>query len=326
MDLKYFRIYAAIGIYDPEPMMDVTLLSNDGVVVRLLGANSYASVLDHLGALKKSTGSSYLIHSDSNAILYISVSQSFADIDLKRIKDDEGLNLEKLPHKAKAVRAFGVAATAISLARFSKISKDYEFIFDGYYAIDESSGAFRELHHYNQPREHTMMRIDREEIQTAICLSETLRNDEELQAIIDLFSRSLEPYENGLLQAFISAWTGLEMFIVKQFKTIQKGVGITIKGRSAHPIFSDRMLDVMKDKYRLLDKFVALSSYLNETDSDDDILLFKKIKSIRDDFFHSMVGSVEFLPLNETRGLLEKYLKIYLVNERKTLGLSIKKS
>lgn len=341
VNLKYFRIYSATGVYEPEPNMDVTLLSNDNVVVRLLGANTYASVLDELltslgkrisdldgKALKEiqSTRNSYLACSHSNAILYISASQPLADIDLEEIQDDDGPNLEKLPHKAKVVRAFGVVATAVSLSRFSVISKDYEFVLDGYYAIDESSGAFKKLYHHERSRSQTMSRINQEEIQSAIFLAEILHADKELQAVIDLFSGSLKPYESGFLQAFISAWTGLEIFIAKQFKAIQLNIGITIKGAPAHNIFSERMLEVMKDKYRLLDKFVALSNYFNESGADDDISLFKKIKKVRDDFFHSMVGSVESLPLNETRELLEKYLKLYLVNDKKIIGLSIKKS
>lgn len=339
--LKYFRIYSAVGVYDPLPDMDVTLLNNDNVVVRLLGSKVYASILDELltslgkrisdldgNDLKKvqPTRDSYLLYGSSNAILYISSSQPLADINVSEIQDEDGPNLEKLPHKAKADRAFGVVATAISLSRYSAISKDYEFVLDGYYAIDEKSGGFKKLHHHKRSRGKKMSKIDQEEIQSAILLAEILNADKELQTVIDLFSRSLKPYEDGFLQAFISAWTGLEIFIAKQFKAIQLTIGITIKGEPAHDIFSKRMLEVMKDKYRLLDKFAALSNYLNESGADEDITVFKKVKQIRDEFFHNMVGPVESLPLNETRELLEKYLKLYLVNEKKIIGLSIKKS
>jgi len=44
--LHYFRLYSASGIYDLNPDADEELLSNDKVVVRLLGRNAYESVLD----------------------------------------------------------------------------------------------------------------------------------------------------------------------------------------------------------------------------------------------------------------------------------------
>ncbi len=338
MYLQYFRIYSAIGVYNPEPSLDVILLSNNGVVVRLLGAKSYESVLDGLltssgkrlsdlddEALRRfqPTRNSYLMYGRNNAILYISAIHPISIIDIKEITDEDGPNFDKLQHRSESERAFGATATALSLSRFSKISKDYEFIIDGYNILDDDLGFLKKVDQYKRSKDQAMMEIIPEEIQTTIFLSEIFHSDKDLQAVIDLFSGSLKPYENGFLHAFISAWTGLEIFIVKQFKVIQMSVGITVKGIPAHGIFSKRMLDVMNDKYRLLDKFAALSNYLNESGADEDISLFQEIKTIRDRFFHNMSGAIEDLPLDKTRDLLEKYLKLYLVKEREAIGLTI---
>ncbi|PQV44254.1 hypothetical protein [Paraburkholderia sp. BL21I4N1] len=330
--LHYFRIYSATGIYEPNPNMDVVLLSGDQVVVRLLGCNVYASVLDEwLIAPGKSfvdlengdkkrlqlRRNSCLAHSSSHATIYVNASVPLANVDLQSIKNSEGAVLDKLPHKSIAATAFGSVTTAISLSRFKNISRNYDLILDGYYAFDEKSGGFQKLFPNNFSDSYTATKITDEEILKVTALAEALCQDGELRSVVDLFSDALTPHESGHLHAFIAAWTGLEMFIAKQFKELQSSVEISIKGYPAHKVFSERMLDVMKDKYRLLDKFVALSNYYNEVDADDDISLFKNLKRVRDDFFHSMEGDIDSLPLDKTRELLEKYLKLYMGRDKR---------
>ncbi|WP_209245209.1 hypothetical protein, partial [Pseudomonas aeruginosa] len=104
----------------------------------------------------------------------------------------------------------------------------------------------------------------------------------------------------------------LEIFVAKQFKELQSSITININGATAHNEFSSRMLDVMKDKYRLVDKFSALSNLYDSANSDADIAEFKRIKGIRDKFFHRMEGEVKSLPLEETRQLMFKYFVLYL--------------
>ncbi|WP_185879250.1 hypothetical protein, partial [Pseudomonas aeruginosa] len=103
-----------------------------------------------------------------------------------------------------------------------------------------------------------------------------------------------------------------EIFVAKQFKELQSSITININGATAHNEFSSRMLDVMKDKYRLVDKFSALSNLYDSANSDADIAEFKRIKGIRDKFFHRMEGEVKSLPLEETRQLMFKYFVLYL--------------
>ncbi|MGA1860363.1 hypothetical protein VH569_30640 [Azospirillum sp. 11R-A] len=321
--------------------MDIMLLSDDDVTVRLLGAESFELILksilipfgkelsdldDEKQTRIKSTMRSYQIHSDLNAILYISVLKSFSIEDLDNFKDDEGINLEKLPHKSISSRAFGVTASAISLARYSKISKEFEFIFEGYYVLNIANGNHTNVNNRRRIHDRMISNILEEEIQTAVQLSKFFQDNNELTLVIDLYSKSMEPYELGFLHAFISAWTALEVFIATQFKKIQGNVNITLNEAPVHDIFSKRIHEVMKDKYRLLDKFSALSSHLNDPNANEHINLLKKSKIIRDGFFHSMSCSIQDLPLNDIQYLVDKYLKLYLTKEKKINGAFIKKS
>ena len=162
-----------------------------------------------------------------------------------------------------------------------------------------------------------MTRISDGEILNAGQLADYIHQSVELRSVAGLFAEALTPGNNGYLHSFIAAWTGLEIFIAKQFKELQGNVQITVKGEPAHKEFSERMRDIMQGKYRLLDKFSVLSHYYCKADSDADIEIFKRLKRTRDKFFHSMEGEINSLPLDDTRRLLEKYLKLHLYDSRK---------
>ncbi|WP_447759071.1 hypothetical protein [Aeromonas veronii] len=333
INIKYDCFYSVTGIYEPHPELNETILHGNDFIVQLLGMNTYTNFLEkHLIPtgkcfsdlneqehkkleLKRNT---YMVNS-SNAVLYISVSISFNEDDsvLLAVKhpDGEGPDWDKLPHKAISENAFGAAATAISLSRPSTLSKNYDLILSQYYAFNESSEKIIKLSNGHASSENFMMPIQNSEIATATLLADILYKDNNFRTVTNLFSESLTPHKYGHLHAFISAWTGLEIFIVKIFKELQSNIEVYIKGAPAHKIFSDRMVTVMNDKYRLLDKFVALAHHYNETDADSSILIFKEIKGIRDKYFHNMEGDIKSLPLDKTRGLLETYLKLYLVKK-----------
>lgn len=325
--LYYARFYSASGIYEPDPDMDKVILKSDEVTVRLLGFNKYAAELDGflISPEKRFTDldenerkrikirrNSYLAPHASFAVLYIEVSILLKDLDIKSARDSEGVVWSKLPHKTVADSAFASVATAIALSRPHQVSKNYDCILDGYYAYEKKTGGFQKFTHNNASSSSITARISGKEIVDTSALSEVVHRNTELRSVATLFSAALTPNNNGHLHSFIAAWTGLEIFIAKQFKELQASVQISVKGERAHKEFSGRMLEIMKDKYRLLDKFAALSNYYCESDADADIDKFKSLKRVRDNFFHSMEGEVESLPLNEARQLLEKYLRLHL--------------
>ncbi|NMG49041.1 hypothetical protein GO613_13115 [Azoarcus communis] len=208
--------------------------------------------------------------------------------------------------------AFKSVSAAMTFARGSLLSKNYDFIHEQYYITDGKSSIIKKLHPAIISNGDSMAELDMEEVRVAEKMASIFHSDKEINGIIDIYSESLTPYKRGHLHAFIAAWTALEIFIAKQFKELQSSITININGATSHKDFSSRMISVMNDKYRLADKFAALSNYYDSTDADKDIAEFKRIKEIRDKFFHKMEGEVKNLPLDQTRQLISKYLQIYL--------------
>jgi hypothetical protein len=330
--LHYFRLYSAPGIYDFNPDADEELLRNDKVVVRILGSHSFQSVLDDflispgksfdaLNEIEKKNlqvrRNSYLAYSSSHAIFYVNAGLFLNDLDLQSIQGVEGPVWDKLPHESIAKIAFDSVAAAVSLSRVPDASRNFEFILDGYYATDPTGDGFQRFSRNRVSDGYVTATISKAEISQATTLAAVLYKETEMRTVIDLFSAALTPRESGHLHAFISAWTGLEIFVAKQFRELEPSIEIIVKGLSTHETFSDRMRVVMRDKYRLTDKFAVISNYYNEIDADDDMASFKRIKDARDGFFHTMKGDMNSLPLDETRTLLEKYLKLYQARNKR---------
>lgn len=116
------------------------------------------------------------------------------------------------------------------------------------------------------------------------------------------------------LSAFISAWAGLEILIVATFDRYEASSATALNDAlptSAVGI-ADRMRSVMKDKYRLADKFAIMASALDPASSDRDLASFMNLKKVRDVFFHTLSTSPDDLPGEATRRLLRKYLTLHL--------------
>lgn len=116
------------------------------------------------------------------------------------------------------------------------------------------------------------------------------------------------------LSAFISAWAGLEILIVATFDQYEASLAEALNGAlpaSAVGI-ADRMRSVMKDKYRLADKFSIMASELDPANADQDLVSFMNLKKVRDAFFHTLSTSPDELPGEATRRLLRKYLTLHL--------------
>ncbi|BBN88007.1 MULTISPECIES: hypothetical protein [Rhodocyclales] len=336
----YCCIYAAKGIIDPNKKLDSALLKDENVVVRLLGSDAYENLVWRIVSPAGKKGiedlddkareklelrrNSLILQALHHAVIHV---ESCLPLDIVRIYQEENSELPayvKAPLKKNAERAFKSVSAAMTFARGNFLSKNYDFIHEQYYVTDDQSTVIQKLHPATISDGDLKTKLSMEEVQVTEKLASILHNDKEINKIIDIYSESLTPYKSGHLHAFIAAWTALEMFVATQFKEIQSSVAININGTAAHNDFSSRMLAVMKDKYRLVDKFAALSSYYEDADADEDIAVLKSIKEIRDKFFHTMEGEIKDLPLDQTRELISKYLQIYL--ERKCEGFVFQKA
>ncbi|WP_338828780.1 hypothetical protein [Bradyrhizobium sp. 27S5] len=108
------------------------------------------------------------------------------------------------------------------------------------------------------------------------------------------------------LNAFISAWAGLEILIRATFEQYERSWNTSIKSALPNSALkvAERMRTVMKDKYRLADKFAIMASTLDSANADQDIVVFEDLKNARDTFFHTLLTDPTDLPGDTTRRLL----------------------
>jgi hypothetical protein len=137
--------------------------------------------------------------------------------------------------------------------------------------------------------------------------------DKTLVRPADLFITSINQATDAL-QAFIAAWSGLEIFVNANFKaTYESEWFSTIKHGApvaAAPVF-ERFRGVMRDKYRLADKFLIIASVLDADAAASDAEEFARLKKIRDDLLHAL-ETPEHLPTEAAQKLLLKYLSLHL--------------
>lgn len=329
--VNYTCAYAATGIYNPSPDLNSVLLQDDNVSIRILGLKSYIELVDRVFCPQSKESSdklnektkekysirrnSFILQAHDHAVIHV---ESCLPLEVVNSYCEENPEIQafvKAPLKYNAENAFKSVSAAMTFARGISLSKNYDFIHEQYYVTNNESSIIKFLNPVGVFEGGTMSKIGVDEIKVAKALSSVLHHDKETKELISIYSESLTPDKSGHLHAFIAAWTALEIFVAKQFKELQSSITISINGATAHNEFSSRMLTVMNDKYRLTDKFSALSNFYDREGSDADIAEFKKIKGIRDKFFHKMEGEVKNLPLEQTRQLISKYFLLYL--ERK---------
>lgn len=117
------------------------------------------------------------------------------------------------------------------------------------------------------------------------------------------------------LRAFISAWAALEILIATSFKRYEREFLAPFKSAGQPNLrqrFLERVTEVMADKYRLADKFVAVSAVLFPTAPEPTINeyceTFRKIKKFRDSISHGDGFSEYDLPTDEVTTLLRRYM------------------
>ena len=141
-------------------------------------------------------------------------------------------------------------------------------------------------------------------------------SNQQLKTPFRLFTQSLETTHDKL-RSFISAWTALEIFTNKVFPTYEN-IFITnvANDHDSHGVnqFLTRIKEVMKDKYRLTDKFSLIVSFLSN-EIEGDIALFKSMKKLRDDISHGKEFNEEALPVEDARKLVAKCLKSHMLSQ-----------
>lgn len=144
--------------------------------------------------------------------------------------------------------------------------------------------------------------------------AKTLSRHQSLVDAARLLSRSLAEDSDPLL-SFLSVWSGLEIFVNKNFKDYERRVLERLSIGSPPPVpprIVERIRSVMSDKYRLSDKFSVISSELADLIVEQDQAIFDSIKLFRDKLLHGEDISLASLPTADAKRLLRKYLRLHL--------------
>jgi len=133
-----------------------------------------------------------------------------------------------------------------------------------------------------------------------------------LQSVLRLFTQSLEISQDKF-RAFLFAWVAIEIFVNKIFASYEDKFISDVKNHSSKGVnkFLDRVKSVMRDKYRLADKFTLIASFLSDN-IERDVNSFNEIKKQRDNIFHGQMFDEETLPVEEVRRLISVYVKKHL--------------
>jgi hypothetical protein len=129
-----------------------------------------------------------------------------------------------------------------------------------------------------------------------------------------LLSRSLSDESDRLL-SFLSIWSGLEIFISKVFRSYEAAMFPKDEKKTSNAVpepVVNRIREVMKDKYRIADKFSVVSSLVAPYDFEVDLAKFKTIKDVRDKLMHGGELELKTLPIQDTQVLLRKYLRFHI--------------
>jgi hypothetical protein len=110
----------------------------------------------------------------------------------------------------------------------------------------------------------------------------------------------------------------LEIFVNKVFKQYNTAFFDSVLDEG-HPEvqrkYLGRVRDVMKDKYRLADKFAAISSLLAPSTADKDLQAFVEAKKLRDELFHGQTVDEKNLPVERVRDLVSRYVRLHIKQE-----------
>jgi hypothetical protein len=226
--------------------------------------------------------------------------------------DDVPKDELRKPFKVAIESVLAVAALCLP----EQADKKLEEIGSVYYLVDPEKGV--PVYHFNfgmgRASAYIISPVGENFVTAVSNLVTPLSADRLLERPVRLLLSSLQLGADSL-PAFISAWSALEIFINATFKSRyeKKWFAIMEQGapESSTPIF-ERFKDVMKDKYRIFDKFLVISAVLDPDSAEEDVEYFKTLKTMRDNMFHKFDMLPEHLPIEDVQKLFLKYLKLHL--------------
>ncbi len=141
-----------------------------------------------------------------------------------------------------------------------------------------------------------------------------LSADTVVQRVQRLIRSSFET-EDDPLRSFLAAWSAFEIFVNKVFGTYESSFFDSMleeRHSEVQKKYLGRIREVMKDKYRLTDKFAAVSFQLSPATGDEDLKTVLQVKKVRDELSHGEAVDEARLPVKPIRDLTSKYVRLHV--------------
>lgn len=212
-------------------------------------------------------------------------------------------------------------AMKLALALDTSPPGSFTALSSGVYLTTDEGKAIYSLSYRAYAEVVLVTRLREETLGRILARYQRLRHRGGLERVQRLFVQMSDVRTDRLdrLRPFLWGWAALEILIAKAFKLYEEEFLAPLT-KADHPTLRERFLkrvrDVMKDKYRLADKFDVVSAVLfpNAPDSEvqDDGDKFRRLKGIRDSVYHGDDVSEWDLPVSELAELLRKYVLGYM--------------
>ncbi len=229
-------------------------------------------------------------------------------------------------NRVRQLHQTDIEAMKVAVAFESDAPSRFAYLTDGTYLLNDAGRPVYSIS-FSMSAEASVSTPLSEEAATRIGARYTALNKEnDLDSVERLFSQMAE-YGTDRLKAFLSGWAALEILIAKSFKSYEQAF-LSPFTNAEQPTLRERFLTrikfVMKDKYRLTDKFIAVTAVLfpniEDAEAERNYADFYKLKELRDSIFHGEPFSEKDLPVHEMAALLRKYVVARIATPNKALN------
>jgi hypothetical protein len=217
-------------------------------------------------------------------------------------------------NRVRQLHKTDIEAMKVAVALESDAPSRFAYLTDGTYLLNEAGKPVYSIS-VSMNAEGFVSTPLSEEAATRIAYRYAALNQEnDLDSVERLFSQMAE-YGTDRLKAFLSGWAALEILIAKSFKSYEQAFFSPFTNAEQPTLrerFLTRIKGVMKDKYRLTDKFIAVTAVLfpsiEDAEAERYYADFCKLKGLRDSILHGEPFSEKDLPVHEMAALLRKYV------------------
>lgn len=215
-----------------------------------------------------------------------------------------------------------IEAMKLALAFESKEPSRFVHLANGIYLINDTGKPVYSINFSMSAEGMISSNLSSEMVKRISARYTRVHKEGNLKSVVRLFSQMAD-YETDQLKMFLFGWTALEIIVAKAFSNYEH-VFLSPLVKAGQPKLREKFLgrirDVMRDKYKPTDKFLAIAAVLfpdapdNEIEEDSE--KFVRLKKLRDSISHGEEFSEKNLPTHELAALLRKYVLAYLTADK----------